>query len=404
MIFVCASIALAIVIGARPSALAQRDRTAIVNLSSDQLAGEQAAAELRKHLEKHPDLAPLRLGALSRSLEEATPLETAQTIALARAQTALARARTELGDFRYSRALSAAREAERQLLRIPPGQVANQLLARVAFVSAQIHLREQNRGLARAAFELALRLDKTIAPPDPGQFDPDVVRAFDDAMAQLSATAVGTLDIQTNFDATRIFVNGVEVGRSPLAITVPSGTFYVWAVSQEHQIASRRVTIGQGDEVSMSIDLVAIPPRAVAVRLRRDFFNISQDAEASEFAELAQSVIQLTGAESTLIVRRNALQILEVSLFRRRSERGTPFRPLRGNSVGLLSLLSSVDEPAPSKLFFPLPPETPLHRRPEVIIGSAGVLTALIVGGFLVATLATDSSPNERTGILVGFF
>ncbi len=385
-----------------PLAHAQQGRTAIVNLAQDQKAGQQAATQLRRYFEKHPDLNPLRLGSLSRSLEESITGQTTEIATIARAQAALATARTELGDFRYSRALSATRKAEKQLLTLHPSQKQRVLLARVAFISGQINLRGQNRGLARASFELALRLDPGITAPDPGQYAPDIVSVFSQASARLHTSAVGSLDVRTNYDATQIYLNGHPIGRSPIAITVPAGSYYVAAISPDHQITAQRVEVGEGDNVELYFDLVPIPPREFAVRLRQQFLELNEEEKIDRVGEIAVQVAALTGAQTTLIIRTRELGNPEVALFRRRNSHGTPFRPLIGDPAGLLALLTGIGEPSPSELYVPASPVQPLHKRPEVLLASAGVVVALVVGGLLVV-LTSNSSPNSRTGIPVGF-
>ncbi len=329
------------------------------------------------------------------------PSDGPEVAVLAGARAQLARAKTELAGFRARSALAAVSTAEADLLTVMPGAAQTTLLAELAFFAGRVHLREQNRGLARSSFELALRLAPDFPSPDPRRFNPDIVSTFKEARKNSKTARGATLEINTTYDGAEIYVNGAAVGPTPLAVSVSPGLHYIWAVSTEHRIVATRVDVGAGDSREVKIELVSLPVQDIGLRFRTRALEAKAARGGTPLSSLAAEVHALTGAESVLIVRGSAGN-LEVSAFRAGRKRGTRFRSLDEGSANMLALLSPVRTLRPDQLFNAAPKPIKWYARSEVLAGAVGVGVSLIaVSVFAIA--ASDDTPGRRTALPGGF-
>lgn len=386
-------------------AVAQAKKVAVINLAADQVSGFRAATKIRIELEKSSGFSPLQNGELQRNLEAPLPAEDRNASLLTRAAEALAAGRRELGQAapNHLRALAAVRDGEARALETPPTDARNVVLADLAFLAGRIHLLAENRGLARSAFELVLRLRSDFSSPDPGQFDPEVVGAFKSARASVAAEPTAALDISATYDGVDVYLDGAPVGKTRAKkIPVQAGTHIVTVYSPDYQVANQKIEVAPGDELPLSLSLVPQKVHDVAMQLRRQAIAADLTTRRDALKGLTRKVNEMTGASYTIIIRGDSR--LEVAAYNPDGTL-TAFFPRTSAAAGsyVSGLLPGVGVLGPEDLTLPTLTKPRWFERTEWQLGLGGGAIAVIGGAVIFAVAATSSKPGDSTGVLGGF-
>lgn len=389
------SLAAATLALAAPRARADVRRVAIANLAGDQQAGAQLAAQLRRDLEKHPDLQPVEPGTVSRALEGALPAEGPSARALAAARKSLDEARAELVSFRNKVALRRLAAGFATGLGADPGHDQAEVLAQIAFLEGRVELREQNRGNAREAFELARRLDPERQAPDPRLFNPNIVTVYREAGDRIRDAAEMEMTLVATYDDADLFVDGKRVGHSPLTLPLGAGLHVVAATRSGYAVAARRVEVGEGAPRRHTLELHPLSGDERARHVRRQAIAAGGDVLAA-----ARTAIELAGAAAAVVIRdgEGGLEYALASADGHMSR----FWPAPAHLERLVALLLPVELPEAALEIPPVqPPPSPWWERPGPIAGLVGGVAVASMLGVLALTVGTNDGP--RTGTWGGF-
>ncbi len=119
------------------------------------------------------------------------------------------------------------------------------------WVRAQLRLAHTALSVSReseaedALFTLA-RTDLTIVP-DPDQYSPTFRRRFDSVKAKVRALPARRLVVTAEGRPGTVFVNGRNLGRTPLSLWLPSGVYRIGGASDELRVPSFRVDLRSED-------------------------------------------------------------------------------------------------------------------------------------------------------------
>ena len=379
-------ISLPIAVQAQPT---QPTTLVVINLARDQAAGAKHAAAVRKRLKSHKLLEPIQDGLDAEALERPLP-ESPAARAEREARAALAEAEAELGSFQYKRALGRVSEGERQARSIPPGPAQRKLLAELAFTRGLGELGEQNRGKAREAFELAIRLDPERASPDPAIYDPLVVALWAGAKRRTAAKPTSRLTIEPELAAAAVFVNGVEVGAGRVTVDLVPGDHEIAAALPGYSLSARRIVVGEGDAAEI-LRLFRQTRFERALEIRRALLAKKSLSRAELIAATAE-IVRAEGADGAFVIRGDGP--LEVAALRRDGNVMTRFRP----ASGFEELFAVYVKVAPLDLgAIPEPPvDQPWWRQGMPVAYFLGGIGLTSVIGVLVVSLSNDG-PNRRT-------
>lgn len=365
----------------------------VINLAGDQKAGAAKAAELRKSLKTHQTLDPIQAGPSAMALERELP-ESPELQAFREARVALAAAETELQSFRTKRALSRISEGERQTRSIAPSEAQRELLAQLAFARGLGELGEQNRGKAREAFELALRLDPDRPPPNPAAYDPVVVSLWKAAQKRNSARATTTLAVDPGSGDAAVFVDGVAVGEGVVTAELVPGDHEIAATLPGHTLAARRIVVGEGESTE-TLRLLRLPRPERAIEIRRRLLSSPspQRWNADELAAAASEIVREEGADGALVIRGE--RSLEIAALRPDGRLLTRFRPIEG-ADSLFAFYLRV-EPIDLRLRPGGEDEDkPWWKQGQPVAGFVGGIGVAALGAVLVV-IFNNNSPNPRT-------
>jgi hypothetical protein len=132
-------------------------------------------------------------------------------------------------------------------------------LARLAYLDRYL----KNPEATAAALETLAATDPAFAL-DPVQYPPSFRREFEDVRRRVAAKPKVKLTITSSGSPATAYVNGREVGRTPLSLLLPAGTYRVGGASSGARVPSARVTLA-GEERAVELDLAladALRPQA----------------------------------------------------------------------------------------------------------------------------------------------
>lgn len=389
------SLAAASLAAAAQPARAEVRRVAIANLAGDQQAGAALAAQLRRDLEKHPDLQPVEPGTVSRALEGTLPADGPSARAIAAARKSLDEARAELVSFRNKVALRRLAAGFAAGLGAEPSPGQAEVLADVAFLEGRVELREQNRGDAREAFELARRLDPDRQPPDPRLFNPSIVAVYREAGERIRVAAEIEMTLVATYDEADLFVDGKRVGHSPLTLPLGAGLHVVAATRSGYAVAARRIEVGEGAPRRYNLELHPLAGDERARHVRREALAAGGDPVAA-----ARAAVDLTGAAAALVIR-DGEDGLAYALCSG-SGRMSRFWPAATHLDRLVALLLPVELPKTALEIPPIqPPPAPWWERPGPIAGLVGGVAVASMLGVLALTVGSEI--GDRTGTCCSF-
>jgi hypothetical protein len=390
---------------AAPVVEAAPRQVVIINAAEDQSAGFSAAKRIREILDADGDLDPLSSGDLAKGFEAALTNETDDQLALAEARKLYAEAE-DFFDIKFDsrRAKSPLGRAETKLLSVAPTDEIRLALADVNFLYGLIHLREQNRGLALDAFTTCRVLDPNRGGLDPGAFKPDIVKAFDDSGARAKTPKSATIAISATFDVP-IFVDGVNVGKSPIEVQVAPGKHYVVAAAPEYRTTSVAPDVAANESVSQKLELKEIARDEQARNLRGRAVGHGR-IEGEALLELAREGVALAQVDAAIIIT-DGEDGAVATIYDRTPDRLSYSRPADGDIDKMFGLLVTVPQPIlPERpdLFDPgtRTPTPWIKTTPGIatLVGG-GVVVTTITGLILSAVLSSDT-PGNRSGVLGG--
>ena len=318
--------------------------------------------------------------------------------------------RTEAEDlfetqFKTRPARTTLDRAEGLLLAVPPTPSVIDELASINFLAGLIHLREQNRGLAISAFQLARTLDRDRGELDPASYKPDVVTAFREAGARARQKATATLAISATFDVP-VYVDGKSAGDSPIEVKLTPGPHYVVAVAREYQAATIKIDVAAGESISEKLELHQISRDEQARNLRSDLIATVEPATRDQLAAAARHVAGLADADAAIVIwdGEDGSGRPVAAIYQSESD-GLGFaRPVDDDVDDMFGLLVPVPPPdLPNRDLFGNgpPPPTPWWQRPVGIVGLVSGGIAFTVLGVLALSL-DDGPPSPRNSTLDG--
>ncbi len=384
-------------------ALAAPRRVVIINAARDQSAGFSAAKTVRAKLAASAELDPLGSGDLSRALEEPLDDQTPTQRALAEAQGLIAAAEDYIDvQFKPRQAKTELDRAEEVLLSIAPIPEVRTELARINFLFGLVHLGDQNRGLAIAAFQLSRTLAPARSELDAGRYKPDIVSAFKAAGAQATAAASSSITISATFDVP-IYIDGAPAGTSPVTMEIAPGAHYVTAASREYRVVSAKIDVSAGESLTRKLELTPIGLDEQARLLRADARANMEAGSSVQLAWLAREVVAIAGAEvdaAMVIAEDPATGEVAASIYQSHLGSLSYFRPVTDDVEDMFGLLVPVPAPV-------LVEDVDGGRKPRwwetrpgiigLVGGGVGVAAALTV---LTLSLTSSEPPRNRSIVL----
>ncbi|HUJ57094.1 MAG TPA: hypothetical protein VLX92_01315 [Kofleriaceae bacterium] len=364
---------------------ADKRRVAVIDLSAD-----PGASALRKalyaELINHWALGPLLDAQLDAALEGAFIDEDGPPLAEALKQRAAAE--EHLAQFDYQGAEADAENGEQALVAVTP-TAASAPYAELAFVLGETELYLKKPNEAARAFALVHRLEP-MRRPDPARYVPEVVTAFEAAIAAKPQTV--KLDIA---GTGRVWIDGVEVGAAPGAFDVAAGQHLVQLTAPDRKTAGQRVEIDRDAAIDVPTEVAS--EELQVRRARRALADAPPEAVAR--AGAMKQLAGLLAVHDAVLIWKTADGALEVQTWR---DRAPGFSALREHgSEPPLELLEPLSPPRPPEVTPPpLPPvhgpenEPAWYRRRPIQATVAGALVVAVVGILLWENRTRD----ERLG------
>jgi len=380
-------------------------RVALLNVALDQQAGQLAVRALRKALLADDQFDPLQPGPLANVLELALNLDPDAEIdaAIARADDLLNQAEEAYTNLREKEAEELLRAAERELVSIEPRSKVIQRLAEINFRLGLVLMRRQDSVSAAGAFRVAMRLSPDRPAPDPGVYDPDVIKAYE-AAASLSQAKTATVEVIAPFDGADVYIDGKKVGVTPYRASVEPGLHYFWGTMPDKQPFGARLTAIVYEERELSLQIRRIPDDRIAARMRAELLRNGARDEARLSAAVA-TIYQLTLVKFVAVVTQHKDKGLQVAIFDPTGRRLTEWAELSPESAeDVIKALPGRVDLDPDKLP-PLadagagglgngkPKGRPWYREPLSYVAIGGV-TVIAVAGFLILS-GSDQGVTE---------
>ncbi len=148
------------------------------------------------------------------------------------------------------------------LEKLPEGVEAYQQWIRAHLRLGVVERLLKHHAAARAAMARIIEIEPGYVV-DWVQYPPSYLREFEDVRRQVQARPRRKLTIQSTGDAARAFVNGKEVGQTPVALTLPAGRYRVGAQRDGLRAPEIHVEL-EGEDRSVRVDV------ALAAALRID--------------------------------------------------------------------------------------------------------------------------------------
>lgn len=280
------ALALIVVVLAAPGAHAQTRRVAVVNVATDQNAGQTAASKLRLSLAADSDFRPLDPGELTRALEDPVPPERDEDAErIADADRLLAAAMDALVRGEPAAAADRLGEAEDKLMEARPTADVLARLAEVNFQLGLIFMGGNQPDEARRAFRIARRFG---ADRDMSSYPRNYQNEYESAGAERARNAPVT--VRAPVDGAVVYVDGVRAGETPLKVELDEGIHYYWAEAAGRLPAgARRVAIAKQDDV-VRLDLRSVPVDTQMIETRRELLARGGRAPDESYRALAEAV------------------------------------------------------------------------------------------------------------------
>jgi|GEM_PF-2780430 len=379
------------------SAVAAPRRVAVVNLATDQSAGQQAATRLRTALAAKPELAPIPAGDLSRALENRLPRLSAAERQMARVRALFSEARKAKAMFAYATAQRRLAAAETILLGLAPGPRVNKLLAETNFRSGLVHAANNKPDLALRAFRSVRRLDPKREHLDPSVHPPRIVNLY--ARAATTPNGNARTKVTTTYDGALIHLDGRVIGKTPITIALSPGIHYVVAALPGYRPSGAKLTLADG----------AAPP----TRLRLRSLRIDERARLLRRAELHRSTYLEAGRQVARLAQVDAVIIiagtrdkLAASVYDTRSDLVGTWRRFGTASVATILApllpLPRVAFPDP-KFIVPGPGVRKQSWHDKLWVRIGGGVVAVVVSAIAISFAVDTSTPMTQPDSGIGF-
>lgn len=178
-----------------------------------------------------------RLGGMSRS-------------SLADVDRVFSAARYDIDSMAFERAEQTLKLAAADLLALPPSPERWKRLRDVYTLLAWASLKLEKQEEAEEIFAKILRVEPTFAL-ERKQFPPSTVRLVEKVRASVAAKATASLSITTRPAALPVFVDGRDVGKSPVAAKVPPGEYRVEVGFGEGRGIPRTVKVESAEKIEL---------------------------------------------------------------------------------------------------------------------------------------------------------
>jgi hypothetical protein len=142
-------------------------------------------------------------------------------------------------------------EATAIVMSLPPSEPKRwKTLCDVLSFQAQVYYMD-NKPKAEAALEPILRVDPSFQV-DRERYSPDMWKLTDKARKRLQSQTKGTLSVTTRPSMIPVYVNGRNMGKSPLTVDLPPGEYRVEALFGRERALAR--TVNLKDAVALELD------------------------------------------------------------------------------------------------------------------------------------------------------
>lgn len=241
---------------------------------------------------------------------------------------------------------------------------------------------------AQAVLERLLRAAPELRP-DPRQFPPGFLALVDDARGRLRALGAATLTIEAP-SATRVFVEGRELGVAPVSVELPPGRYRVSGLLGGARSPTLTVELGAPRTVQLDLSL--------ATALRPDAPGLATpDEERRTFVISAAARLGLRRVLVANREERDGLPVLAASLLD--VERG---RTEREGRVPLAAGAAGVDALADFLITGKVTPPVEAPAAPSLAPTAAEAERALTVGAVAPPPARRRSSALGWTAIATG--
>lgn len=207
-------------------------------------------------------------------------------------------ARSHLYNAQNERALELVRDALAGLERASPEVGPWQATAAALMLVAQLEKNLDRLKDSNEAFRRILRVDPTYRV-DPDAWPPSTVRAFDAVRKDVQRSKKGLLQVTSGAAGASVFVDGREMGKTPLRLELPVGTYRLSLLAQEAVSFPRVVNLAREDAVQIDM--------------------------AFEGSLMAQIPLCLNGEDARALKLASAVEAGRLVVLRNTAQKGNPF-------------------------------------------------------------------------------
>ena len=161
-------------------------------------------------------------------------------------------ARSLLYNAQNERALELVNDALAGLERASPEVGPWQATAAALMLVAQLEKNLDRLKDSNEAFRRILRVDPTYRA-DPDAWPPSTVRAFDAVRKDVQRSKKGLLQVTSGAAGASVFIDGREMGKTPLRLELPVGTYRLSLLAQEAVSFPRVVNLSREDAVQVDM-------------------------------------------------------------------------------------------------------------------------------------------------------
>lgn len=208
-------------------------------------------------------------------------------------------ARSLLFNAQYERSFELVKDALAGLDRASPRVGPWPATVAALLLSAQLGKSLNRPQRSTDAFRRVLRVEPDHRP-DPNFWPPSTIRAFEEVRQELRRSKKGVLQVDSkSASAASVFVDGREVGKTPIRLELPLGTYRLSLVFENRESFRREVTLGPGPEQAVEVDM-AFEGNVIA-RARSPLCIAGDDAGPLKLAGVvgANRVVVLRNAAQT---------------------------------------------------------------------------------------------------------
>ncbi|TSC27389.1 PEGA domain-containing protein [Corallococcus sp. Z5C101001] len=162
-------------------------------------------------------------------------------------------AQDQFYEGRNARATQQLDDALRDIRRLPPGEPRWKLFAHAQLLHGLNHRATGKTKDSDAAFLQVLRLQPKYQL-DPDQYAPSIRQAFEKLRRELARAPKVKLSLKSTLPASDVYLEGLGVGQTPLALELPAGAYELSMVKGDAVSFPRQVQ-AQGADTPLLVDL-----------------------------------------------------------------------------------------------------------------------------------------------------